>query len=78
MIQTFLVKIIIKRIFKAIQRKKEWRRIDEYVNKPNELDIQIKQLQKNQDKILKAQERIEKQLANLKAKEKQNGRMDNK
>ena len=69
---------MIKRIFKAIQRRREWKRIDEYVNKPNELDIQIKQIQKNQSRILETQEKIEKQMANLIAKEKQNDRMVNK
>lgn len=58
-----IVNILFKQIFKAIQRKKEWKLIDKYVNKPNELDIQVKQLQKNQTKTLRYMEDFHKDLA---------------
>ena len=62
----WIVKILFKQIFKAIMRRREWKRIDKYVNKPNELDIQTKQLQKIQRKQVSYIEDIQKDLANLK------------
>ena len=47
----WLVKFIITRLFKAFKKKREWKRIDDYVNKENALDKQVKQLQKNQAKF---------------------------
>jgi chorismate mutase len=62
----WLVKFIATRIFKAIQRKREWKKIDKYVNAPNELDKQIKSMQKNLNKCLKNNEELEKEVAILK------------
>ena len=42
---------------------RELKKIDDYVNKPNELDKQMKQVQKNINKCLKTQEKMEKDLA---------------
>ena len=59
----WLAKIVATRIIKAVKHKIDLKRIDKYVNKPNELDKQMKQVQKNQNKILKTQEKMEKDLA---------------
>ena len=61
----WLAKFIATKIYKAIKQNRELKKIDDYVNKPNELDKQIKQIHKNQNKILKTQENIEKDLAIL-------------
>ena len=61
----WLAKFIATKIYKAIKHNRELKKIDDYVNKPNELDKQIKQIHKNQNKILKTQENIEKDLAIL-------------
>ena len=46
----WLVKIIGKRIIKAIKHRVDLKKIDDYVNKPNELDKQMKQVRKNSSK----------------------------
>ena len=72
MIQVLVVKLIISAIKDSIDKKKKikglqnLKRIDDYVNKENELDKQMKQVQKNQAKILKNQENIEKDIGILK------------
>jgi hypothetical protein len=53
-------------IFKAIKRKVDLKKIDNYVNKPNELDKQMKQVQKTADKFGKYIEELEKDVAILK------------
>ena len=45
--------------------KKQQKIIDNYVNKPNELDIQMGQLQKNKEKQGKYIEELEKKVATL-------------
>ena len=59
----WLAKIVATRIIKAVKHKIDLKRIDKYVNKPNELDKQMKQVQKNINKCLKTQEKMEKDLA---------------
>jgi len=72
MIQVFLVKLIIGAIKDAIEKKKRikglnnLKRIDDYVNKDNELDIKVKQQQKNINKALKYIEDLEKEVGILK------------
>ena len=72
MIQVFIVKLIIQSIHKAIQKKKRIKglgnlvKINDYVNKPNELDIKVKQQQKNINKALKYIEELEKEVGILK------------
>ena len=66
MIQALIVKAIFNAIYKAIERKHNLKKIDAYVNKPNELDKQMKQVQKNITKVLKNQEEIEKDIGLLK------------
>ena len=45
MIPIWLIKFAGNRIYKAIKHNKELKKIDKYVNKPNELDIKIKDLE---------------------------------
>ena len=66
MIPLWLGKIVAMKIYKSIKHNRELKKIDDYVNKPNVLDKQMKQVQKNQSKILKNQEEIEKDLGILK------------
>ena len=72
MIQVLIVKLIFGAIQNAIQKKKRIKglqnlqRIDDYVNKDNELDIQFKQQQKNLNKDLKYIEELEKEVGILK------------
>ena len=65
MMPTWLLKIVVTRIIKAIKRKHDLKKIDDYVNKPNELDKQMKQLQKTVSKYGKYIEQQEKKLAML-------------
>tara|TARA_R100000781_G_scaffold24459_2_gene18128 strand:+ start:3690 stop:3974 length:285 start_codon:yes stop_codon:yes gene_type:complete len=67
MIQGLIVKLIFDSIYKAIQRKHNLKKIDDYVNKPNELDKKFKQSQKNLSKALKYIEVLEKDVGALKA-----------
>ena len=66
MIQGMVVKLIFKAIMKKINEKHNLKKMDDYVNKDNVLDRQMKQVQKNQTKILKNQEIIEKDIGSLK------------
>ena len=72
MIQVFILKMIFGAIHKAIQKKKrikgleKLQRIDDYVNKDNVLDKQMKQVQKTNNKYGKYIEKIEKEVAILK------------
>ena len=50
MIPIWLGKMIAKRAIKAIKYKIDLKKIDKYVNKPNELDIQLKFLQNTVNK----------------------------
>ena len=62
MIQAMVVKLIFSAIMKKINEKHNLKKMDDYVNKDNVLDRQMKQVQKNQTKILKNQEIIEKDI----------------
>ena len=62
MIPLWLGKFIATRAIKAIKYRIDLKRIDKYVNKPNELDKQIKQVQKNLNKCLKNNEKLEKKV----------------
>ena len=61
----WLVKIIGKRIIKAIKHRIDLKKIDDYVNKPNQLDKQMKQVQKNLNNSLKYIEELEKEVSIL-------------
>jgi|10_taG_2_1085330.scaffolds.fasta_scaffold214219_3 hypothetical protein len=67
MIPIWLIKFAGNRIYKAIKHNRELKKIEEYVNKPNELDIQIKQVQKTNVKQSKAIEEAEKDIAQIRA-----------
>ena len=62
----WLLKIVGNVIIKAIKRKIDLKKIDKYVNKPNELDRQMKSLQKTVNKNAKYIEELEKDVAILK------------
>ena len=64
--QVWLIKLIAKGIIKAIKHKHDLKKIDDYVNKPNELDKQMKSLQKTVTKYGKYIETLEKDVAILK------------
>ena len=61
----WLVKFAAVRIIKAVKHKIDLKRIDKYVNKPNELDKQMKSLQKTVNKNAKYIEELEKTVAIL-------------
>ena len=65
MIKKLIIKWIFGSIFKSIKKKKEWKKIDKYVNKPNGLDKQLKQVQRNVSKYGKSIENVEKGIAIL-------------
>ena len=56
-----------KKLIKAIKYKIDLKRIDKYVNKPNELDKQMKQVRKTTNKSLKYIEELEKEVAILRS-----------
>ena len=62
----WIAKIIATRIIKAVKHKIDLKRIDKYVNKPNELDKQMKSLQKTVIKYGEYIEEVEKNIAILK------------
>ena len=62
----WIAKIVATRIIKAVKHKIDLKRIDKYVNKPNELDRQMKSLQKTVNRNAKYIEELEKDIAILK------------
>ena len=62
-----LGKWIGKKLIKAIKYNIDLKRIDKYVNKPNELDRQVKSMQKSVDKYGKSMEDVEKDIAQIRA-----------
>ena len=66
MIPIWLGKIVAKRVIKAVKYKIDLKKIDKYVNKPNELVIQLKFLQRTANKQGKYIEELEKNVAILK------------
>ena len=66
MIQVWVAKKIVGSIINAIQKKHDLKKIDDYVNKKNELDIKMESVQKNVNKCLKNNEALEKEVAILK------------
>ena len=65
MIPIWIGKIVATRVIKAIKHKIDLNKIDKYVNKPNELDLQMKQTRKTINKQGKYIEEIEKKVAIL-------------
>ena len=66
MIPLWLGKFIATRAIKAIKYRIDLKKIDKYVNKPNELDKQMKQIVKTNSKILRENEEMQKDIAILK------------
>ena len=66
MIPIWLGKIIATRVIKAVKHKIDLNKIDKYVNKPNELDLQIKAHARALDKYGRTIEELEKDVAILK------------
>ena len=66
MILLWLGKIAAKQIIKAVKHKIDLKKIDKYVNKPNELDMQIRAHAKALDKYGRYIEELEKDVAILK------------
>ena len=66
MIPLWLGKIAAKQIIKAVKYRVDLKKIDKYVNKPNELDLQIKAHAKELDKLGRYVEELEKEVAILK------------
>jgi tRNA U34 5-carboxymethylaminomethyl modifying enzyme MnmG/GidA len=66
MVPIWLGKMVAKGIIKGVKHRIDLKKIDKYVNKPNELDIQIKQQQKIISKQGRYIEELEKDVAILK------------
>ena len=66
MIPIWIGKMVAKGIIKGVKHRIDLKKIDKYVNKPNELDIQIKNLQRTVSKQGKYIESLEKDVAILK------------
>ena len=66
MIPIWLGKMVAKGIIKGVKHRIDLKKIDKYVNKPNELDLQIRAHAKELDKLGKYIEELEKEVAILK------------
>ena len=67
MLQALLVKKVLAIVFKKIETKHKLNKLRKYVEQENELDIQMKQVQKTLGKYGKYIEEIEKDVGVLKA-----------
>ena len=65
MLQAFIMKRIAGAIIKKVMAKRAIKKMQQYVEKPNELDIQMKQVQKTQNKHGRTLENVEKDIAQL-------------
>ena len=66
MLQGILVKKVLDLVMKQILKQFKLDKIQKYVEEPNELDRQVKSLQKNINKYGKYMEEVEKDIAILK------------
>ena len=66
MLQGIIVKKVLDLVLKQLLKQFKLDKIQDYVEKPNELDKQMKQVQKNLNKCLKSNEDLEKEVAILK------------
>ena len=66
MIPIWVGKMVAKRVIKVIKHRIDLKKIDDYANKPNELDIQMKVVQKTQGKYGRDIEEMQKDIAILK------------
>ena len=67
MLQAFIMKKIAGSIIKKVMEKRELKKMREYVEEDNELDIQMKQAQKSLNKYGRTLENVEKDIAQLRA-----------
>lgn len=67
MIQAMIAKKIIESVFKKIETKHKLKKLKQYVEQDNELDIQMKQVHKILNKYGKVLEELEKDMAILKS-----------
>ena len=67
MIQSLIVKWIFKAVMNAIQKKHNLKKMDDYVNKENILDKQMRSVNKSVGKYGKYIEKLEKEVAILKS-----------
>ena len=67
MLQAFIMKKIAGSIIKKVMEKRELKKMREYVEEENELDIQMKQAQKSLNKYGRTLENVEKDIAQLRA-----------
>ena len=65
MLQAFIMKRIAGAIIKKVMAKRAIKKMQQYVEKPNELDIQMKQVQKTLNKHGRTLEGAEKDVAQL-------------
>ena len=67
MIQGFIIKKVIELVMKQLLKQFKLDKIQKYVEEPNELDKQVKSLQKSVNKYGKYIEEIEKDIAEIKS-----------
>ena len=65
MIQALIIKKVLEVVFKKIETKHKLNKLKKYVEEDNELDIQVKQLQKTVSKQGKYIEELEQNVAKL-------------
>ena len=65
MLQAFIWKRIASSIIKKVMAKRAIKKMQEYVEKPNELDVQMKQVHKTLNKYGRSLESTEKDVAQL-------------
>ncbi|QDP57629.1 MAG: hypothetical protein Unbinned3338contig1000_5 [Prokaryotic dsDNA virus sp.] len=65
MLQAIIIKQVLKVVFKKIETKHKLNKLKKYVEEENELDIQVKQMQKSISKQGKYIEELEKDVAIL-------------
>ena len=67
MVPIWIGRMVAKGIIKGVKHRIDLKKIDKYVNKPNELDLQIRAHAKELDKLGRYVEELEKEVAILKA-----------
>ena len=65
MLGQFIAKQVAGAVIKKVMQKRAIKKMREYVEQPNELDIQVKVLQKNNTKLSKENEEMQKEIAIL-------------
>ena len=65
MLAQFIAKKVAGAVLEKVMKKRAIKKMREYVEQPNELDIQMKVLQKNNAKLSKEHEEMQKEIAIL-------------